>query len=267
MEKHFQVEFLDRVPEQVQALIRFQAGPGAGAALSVVPTNLETTIPPHLFRVVLLRRLRQPLSLSVRNCRCGRLLDALAIIAQLVHGMLGRRGFALESVAARICREAGGRVRTNMFLRDMDLPLPVADARRLEIVVDGLPLRGGAQLAVDTTLVCALHEDGRPRRRAAQQDGVAVGAAERRKISTYPELVGPHSRAKLVVLAVEVGGRWSEQTRAFLSQLAHTWARQETLLMRRRAEQAWRLRWGHVGLRRGEGSGVVIARFVAPPRR
>ena len=246
VEKHFQVELLDRVPEQVQALIRSQAGPGAGAALSVVPTNLETTIPPHLFRVVLLRRLRQPLSLSVRNCRCGRLLDAFghhrAACARV--GMLGRRGFALESVAARICREAGGRVRTNMFLRDMDLPLPVGDARRLEIVVDGLPLRGGAQLAVDTTLVCALHEDGRPRRRAAQQDGVAIEAAERRKISTYPELVGPHSRAKLVVLAVEVGGRWSEQTRAFLSQLAHTRARQETPLMRRRAEQAWRLRWG-----------------------
>ena len=57
-----------------------------------------------------------------------------------------------------------------MFLRDMDLPLPVGDARRLEIGVDGLPLRGGAQLAVDTTLACALHEDGRPRRRAAEHD-------------------------------------------------------------------------------------------------
>ena len=36
--------------------------------------------------------------------------------------------------------------------------------RRLEVVVDGLPLFGGAQLAVDTTLVCALHakEGGDP---------------------------------------------------------------------------------------------------------
>ena len=47
--KHFQVELLDRVPEQVQALIRSQAGPGAGVALSVVPTNLETTILPICF--------------------------------------------------------------------------------------------------------------------------------------------------------------------------------------------------------------------------
>ena len=80
----------------------------------------------------------------------------LAIIVQLARaGMLGRRGFALESTAARICREAGGRVRTNVLVRDMDLPEPgVADARRLEVVVDGLPLRGGAQLAVDVRIAC-----------------------------------------------------------------------------------------------------------------
>ena len=158
--------------------------------------------------------------------------------------MLGRRGYALESVAARICREAGGRVRTNMFVRDMDLDVPVSDGRRLEVVVDGLPLHGGAQLAVDTTLVCALHADGRPRRGAASQDGVALRAAKRKKVATYPELVGLHSRAKLVVLGVEVGGRWSDETRTFLSRLAKARARTEMPLMRRRAEQAWRLRWG-----------------------
>ena len=158
--------------------------------------------------------------------------------------MLGLRGYALESVAARICREAGGRVRTNMFVRDMDLDVPVNDGRRLEVVVDGLPLHGGAQLALDTTLVCALHADGRPRRGAASQDGVALRAAKRKKVATYPELVGLHSRAKLVVLGVEVGGRWSDETRTFLSQLAKARARTEMPLMRRRAEQAWRLRWG-----------------------
>ena len=140
--------------------------------------------------------------------------------------MLGR--FALESTAARTCRQAGGRVRTNVLVRDMDLPEPgVADARRLEVVVDGLPLRGGAQLAVDTTLVCALHADGTPRRNAALVDGVALKAAKRKKVRAYPELVGPNSRAQLVVLAVEVGGRWSGETRAFLSQLAKARALEE----------------------------------------
>ena len=58
-------------------------------------------------------------------------------------GMLGRRGYALESIMARICREACGRVRTNLMVCDMDVPAPVAvDNRRLEVVVDGLPVRG-----------------------------------------------------------------------------------------------------------------------------
>ena len=46
----------------------------------------------------------------------------------------------------RICREAGG-VATNRFERDLDIGVPVNDGRRLEVVVDGLPLHGGAQLA------------------------------------------------------------------------------------------------------------------------
>ena len=101
----------------MQALIRSQGGPGGGAALSAVPTCSEKTIPSHLFRVVLLRRLRQSLPLSETSCRCGRLLDAFghhcAACARV--GMLDRRGFTLESTAARICREAGGRVRTNVL--------------------------------------------------------------------------------------------------------------------------------------------------------
>ena len=46
------------------------------------------------------------------------------------------------------CREAGARVSTNVFLRDLDLPIARHDARRLEVVADGLPLFGGAQFVV-----------------------------------------------------------------------------------------------------------------------
>ena len=46
--------------------------------------------------------------------------------------------FAVESAAARVCQEAGGRVAVNVMVRDMDLALPNAhDARRLEVLVDG----------------------------------------------------------------------------------------------------------------------------------
>ena len=93
------------------------------------------------------------------------------------------------------------------------------------MVADGLPLFGGAQLAIDTTVVSALHADGTARRRAATHDGVATAEARRRKCRTYPELAGLHGRARLVVLAVEVGGRWSHETQKFLSQLAKAKAR------------------------------------------
>ena len=85
---------------------------------------------------------------------------------------------------------------------------------------------------------------GSPRRRAGVEDGVAFSVARQRTERTYPELVGSNARARQVVLGVEVGGRWSEEVRCFLSLLARAKSRGETWLMRRRVEQEWRLRWG-----------------------
>ena len=83
-----------------------------------------------------------------------------------------------------MCREAGGRVATNVLVRDMDLAAPdLMDSRRLEVVVDGLPLFGG-QLAVDTTLVCALHCDGSPHGAAADADGVVLQSADAKNAHT-----------------------------------------------------------------------------------
>ena len=61
---------------------------------------------------------------------------------------------------------------------------------------------------------------GEPRGRSAVEDGAALSSARRRKARTYPELCGPHSRARLVVLATETGRRWSEEAHSFLSQSA-----------------------------------------------
>ena len=85
----------------------------------------------------------------------------------------GPAGFALESAAARVCREAGGTVMTNMFVRELDLAPGVntTDGRRLDVVVDRLSLFQGAQLAIDTTWVSALRADGTPRPRAATTPG------------------------------------------------------------------------------------------------
>ena len=238
-------DLIHRMGEQARALLRSQSGPAAGMSFATVPSNPLCRIGSQFFRVLSLRRLRFPLPPASRMCRCGRLLDSFGHhrASRAQAGVLGRRGFAVESAAARICREAGGRVATNLLVRDLDLPVPIHDARRLEVVVDGLPLCGGAQLAVDTTLVSALHCDVSPHRGAADRDGVVLEAARRSKERTYPELVRPGHRAKLVVLAGEVAGRWSEEAVSFIRHLAKARARAEPRILQMRAEQGWRLRW------------------------
>ena len=128
--------------------------------------------------------------------------------------VLSKRGWALENVVARISREAGGRVTTNVFMRAVVLSWPL------------------------TPHWYALHRDGTPVGRAAQQDGVVLQSARRRKERTYPELLGRRARSKLVVLAVEVGGRWSEETTMFLSLLARAKVRCENPVLRKRIQQA-----------------------------
>ena len=106
-------------------------------------------------------------------------LTSLAIIVHHAH----RQGF-WEDVGlhwrapwhASVVRHRG-RVATNVLVRDLDIPVPVNDGRSLEVVVDGLPLFGGAQLAVDTTLVSSLHCDGSPHKGAADVDGAVLVAA------------------------------------------------------------------------------------------
>ena len=113
-----------------------------------------------------------------------------------------------------MCREAGGRVSTNVMMRDLDIPGPHAamDGRRLEVIADGLPLFDGAQLALDTTMVSSLHRDGTAKRETSVRGGAVLQEARRCKERTYPELNGAGGRARLVVLAAEMGGRWSDET-------------------------------------------------------
>ena len=160
-----------RLSETEQALFRSQGGPLAGVPFLCFPTSRLSRLDSSLFRVLLLRRLWLPLPPYSRFCRCGRPLDPSghhrAACAQA--GVLGRQGYALESAAARVCREAGARVSTNVLVWDLDLLPPERAARRLEVVADGLPLFHGAQLAVDTTLVSPLRRNGVPHSRCARE--------------------------------------------------------------------------------------------------
>ena len=113
-----------------------------------------------------------------------------------------------------------GRFSVNVRVADLDPPGRI-DNRKIEVVADGLPLFHGAQLAVDATLVSPIRGDGSARRQCADHDGAALQEARHKKESTYPEVARPRSgRARLVVLGCKIRGRWSDEARDFVSQLA-----------------------------------------------
>ena len=186
-----------RLDNASKALVRSQGGVGAGLAFTC-PLCRVTRLEPHLLRVLLFTssssspppyRAQLPVWPPTRfhwppECRG---LDLPG----------GRRQSHNECYASRF-----GFARAE----------PV-DTRRLEVECRTASLfLVSVQLAVDTTngqcSTCHLDE---ARRGAARQDGVALAAARRRKERTYPELVARGARARLVVLGVEVGGRWSRR--------------------------------------------------------
>ena len=191
-----------------QALLRSQSGCNAGAHLTALPLQKETKWEPAQLRVLLLRRLRLPLQLGPRTCRCGAKLDFFGDHRAACSncGVLQTRAVPLEKMWRRVCREDGGQLHRTGFLRDTNLGdvLPTDD-RRVECVVSGLPPLG-KQLAVDATLVSPLKRNGEPRRKADTQDGVALAEARKDKERKYPELERGN-RCRLVVTAMEVGGR------------------------------------------------------------
>ena len=94
----------------------------------------------------------------------------------------------------------------------------------------------------DATMVSALTSRGAATARAADVDGAAIGRAERKKRRRYPELLNsPFGR--LVVLACEVGGRWSDTSLRFVAGLAKHKARAAPALLRSSARAAWLSRW------------------------
>ena len=196
------------------ALLDSQSGPFAARLLTVRPVGPELALDSALFRVLLLRRLRLPLPLAPARCRCGRPLDAVGdhVAACPRSGVLRARGGPLERAAGRVCREAGAAVATHVLL------------------------------AVDTTLVSPLTSAGVPRCRRGSTAGAALVEARRAKERTYPEFADA-GRCRLIVLGLEVGGRWSAEAAAFIRSLARARARSAAVTQRAACVAAFVTRW------------------------
>ena len=94
---------------------------------------------------------------------------------------------------------------------------------------------------MDTTLVSPLTREGVPRQRGTFA-GAALRDARRRKEQTHPELLRSR-RCKLVVLGLDVGGRWSQEATSFIKLLAQHKARQAPPILQHSITTALIARW------------------------
>ena len=205
-ERHFRTEVLwPRYAPTQQAFMRSQSGPFAGLPFLAVPSSPFSRFPPQLFRVLPLVASLAPVS---RTCRCGRPLDVLGHhrAACSRAGVLASSGFSVESAVARVCREAGARVPTCSFGT-------WTCQSHVTIVDDWKSWLTGFHCSMVPTLVSPVRADGFPRRQCAHVDGAALAQARHVKQRTYLELLGNHGRTRLVVLATEIRGCWSEEAR------------------------------------------------------
>jgi len=149
----------------------------------------------------------------------------------------------MGKIWARILREAGGRVREKVFLRDTSVPnIDPSDGRHIEVVATGLPVARGIPIAIDATIISPLHADGTAWKKAAEHPGASFARAISSKHTTYPELVDS-SVLKLIVAASEIGGRLNSAGRQLLKVVAAHRAEWEPATLRSEAGRNWESRW------------------------
>ena len=133
-------------------------------------------------------------------------------------------------------------MRYNALLRDMNVGVAAGDSRAIEVLASGLPCFHGAQLAVDITLRSSITADGEARSGAATAGGATLIGARADKERKYAELVQAR-RCRLVVVAIETGGRWSDEAADFVQLLADGRSREAPPYLRKSASKAWQRRW------------------------
>ena len=175
---------------------RAQVGPGAGMALSSAPVNFLTRIPPHLFRVVLLRRPPTPFASIVAHMPVWPPNPtSLATTEHRAHepGCWGEGGSHWKARQPESAGKLEAESQPTSWSVIWTLPEPrSADGRRLEVVVDGLPLFGGCQLAVDTTVVVRSSHRG-----AENLDG-GVGESSSQEGTNIPRTGGAQKKSPVL---------------------------------------------------------------------
>ena len=196
--RHLRYSVRPQLTDTEAALVRSKTGPMVSAALTAIPHKKEFRLAPQPFRILLLRRPFLPVWSSPQRPwppPCS------------MRESRGSGASWLGPGERRSTCMSRGRT-TCSSERPTDLhEFNQLDGRRVEVVVvDGLPLWNGAQLAIDTTMVSPVRSDGTARAGTATINGKALDVARAQKARRYPELSEEHGRACLVVLGTAVGG-------------------------------------------------------------
>ena len=230
---------------------------GSSFALSGTPTNPEFKVEPHHFRTLVLERMRLPLHVTEAKWECGADLDSLGRhrAACPRSGRLRTRALGPAKTLARICREVGATVRCTAKLRDTDTAVSAQDERAIEV----------RAFAVDVTLRCALTANGEAHPNAAAEDGTVCSRARVDRERKNTELLAGH-RCRLVVVALETGGRGSNEAIQFTGDLTAAPSREAPPVMRRSDFLAWKRRWSRmIGISCGRAFANSLAAVANAP--
>ena len=193
----FRAEVRDRLDPRSQALLESQTGPHASRAFTAIPYHYDNSYsgPPL-----------PPASLAAPPIATALICPLLPVPSRSRPSWRPPRGLCAVWTLATTGggpgtgsspHKAGARVTTNTRVVDLNLEhLDRQDARRIEVIASGLPLWGGNQLAVDTTLVSPLTREGAPRQRwgdlrrgssagCSSQERANIPSAEKNNICNF----------------------------------------------------------------------------------
>ena len=149
-------------------------------------------------------------------------------------------------------------------MRDTNIAVDPSDGRRMDIVAApgarGPGAFNGLTLFCDLTIASPLTRTGAARSGSASFNGRALNAAIAKKRNTYSDVTSS-GVARLLVLGCEVYGRWSDDARDLIRQLARSKSREAPPALRRAALQAWTKRWWGivgVGVQRAIGEALLL---------
>jgi len=235
-----------------QALLLSQSGAHSARFLQAIPTSQQFKLSGPVLQCLLRRRLRLPLPDGLAHCPAkshGKITGRLALdefgdhLAACMHtGRVQRRANVLEKAWAQVFRDAGGLIVLNEKLGNMRIGVHPEDKRRVEFAVYNLPFYG-VPLLCDATQVSPISRNGIPHPKTCTTPGVSLDKAGNSKNKKYREAAERRGDVKLVTLACEVGGRWSEACVDWVRRLAQYKADQQPMHLRRATQYAWSARW------------------------